>query len=300
MSEDDLAFLRDFLRRRSGLSLGPEKRYLVESRLSPLARQAGLSGVREVVAALRSGADESLARAVVDAMATHETLFFRDRIPFEILRDVLLPELHRSLPQGRTLRIWSAAASTGQEAYSLAILVREMGAALAGRPVEIVATDISEAAIERARTGVYSQFEVQRGLPIRTLLDSFVQCDGDWEIRPELRRMVEFRVFNLLDDLAPLGRFEIILCRNLLIYLDRAGKERLLAKLAGVLAPDGALCLGGAESALGLSDALVAHPKAPGFFYAASSAGERRLPPMQLPGIAAGAGWPAQVGDTAG
>lgn len=265
MTEAEFGFLRDFLRQRSGLSLGPDKRYLVESRLLPLAKTAGLGTLSELIAMLRGGRNDTLCRAVVDAMATHETLFFRDRVPFEVLREAL-PQIAAALPLGRPLRIWSAAASTGQEAYSVAMLVREMGGSIAGHTVQILATDMAEAAILRARAGFYSQFEVQRGLPIRSLVAHFKQVEGGWEIRPELRAMVEFRVFNLLDDLAPLGRFDVILCRNLLIYLDRASKETLLAKLAGVLMPQGALCLGGAESALGLNKSLGPHPTARGFF----------------------------------
>jgi chemotaxis protein methyltransferase CheR len=264
VNDADFSFLRDFVRRRSGLALGPEKRYLVESRLQPLARAAGIPGLSSVVAMLRSGRDEAFARSVVDAMATHETMFFRDRVPFEILRDIVLPQL-AALRLTRPLRIWSAATSTGQEAYSLAMLVREMGGVLGHRPVDIVASDMAESAISRAKTGIYSQFEVQRGLPIRNLLQHFVQTAGGWQIRPELRRMVSFRVFNLLDDLAPLGQFDVILCRNILIYLDQPTKETLLAKLSAALAPDGVLCLGGPESALGLTNTLVSHPQAAGF-----------------------------------
>jgi chemotaxis protein methyltransferase CheR len=266
MTEADFAFLRDLLRQRSGLSLGPEKRYLVESRLTPLARAAGLGSLAEVVAALRRGRDDAFIRSVVDAMATHETLFFRDRVPFELLHDSILPVFAAARPPGRPLRIWSAAASTGQEAYSLAMLVRDLRGTLGSRQVEIVATDISESAIARARAGLYSQFEVQRGLPIRRLLQHFIQTDSGWQISAELRAMVAFRVFNLLDDIAPLGLFDVVLCRNLLIYLDRPTKQKLLTKLAGALAPDGVLCLGGPESALGLCSALNPHPTAQGFF----------------------------------
>jgi chemotaxis protein methyltransferase CheR len=271
MTEADFAFLRDLLRQRSGLSLGPEKRYLVESRLMPLARAAGLSSLTDVVTALRRGQDTGFVRSVVDAMATHETLFFRDRVPFDILHDSFLPAFAASRPTGRPLRIWSAAASTGQEAYSVAMLVRDLKGTLGARPVEIVATDMSESAIARARAGLYSQFEVQRGLPIRRLLQHFTQSEAGWQISADLRAMVTFRVFNLLDDIRPLGHFDIVLCRNLLIYLDRPTKQKLLAKLAGALAPDGVLCLGGPESALGLCSALIPHPAVQGFFLRAET-----------------------------
>jgi chemotaxis protein methyltransferase CheR len=284
MNEGDFAFLREVLRRRSGLALGPEKRYLVESRLAPIARAAALAGLPELIAKLRVGTDEALAQSVVDAMATHETLFFRDKIPFDQLRDPVLPRLAASLPPGRPLRIWSAAASTGQEAYSLAILLREQPRLFAGRPVEILATDISAGAIERARAGIYSQFEVQRGLPIRTLLDNFRQTEAGWEIRADLRRMVQFRVFNLLDDFTTLGRFDVVLCRNLLIYLDRPTKQRLLKKLAAALTPEGVLCLGGAESALGLCDALAPDPAVLGYYQPARPEAPKR--PVLVQGMA--------------
>jgi chemotaxis protein methyltransferase CheR len=266
VTESDFAFLRGLIKRRSGLHLGPEKRYLAESRLGPLSRASGLRTLDELIQRLRAGRDEALARAVIDAMATHETLFFRDKAPFETLRTTILPTLAGSRPPGRPLRIWSAAASTGQEAYSVAMVVKDMADVLAGRPVEILATDLSSEAIERARTGIYTQFEIQRGLPIRSLLLHFTQCDGGWEILPELRRAVDFRVVNLLEDIAALGTFDVILCRNLLIYLDAPTKKKLLAKLSRALAPDGFLALGAAETTIGLSRALGPHPEAPGFF----------------------------------
>jgi chemotaxis protein methyltransferase CheR len=265
MTDSDFAFLRGFLKSRSGLDLGPEKRYLAESRLAPLCRTTGLTSLGDIVQALREGA-EDFGRAVVEVMATHETLFFRDRTPFDALRATILPRLAASRPSGRPLRIWSAAASTGQEAYSVAMVVREMAPALGGRPVEILATDLSAGAIARAQAGLYSQFEIQRGLPIRALLLHFTQGEGGWEILPELRRAVEFRTFNLLDDFTSLGSFDVILCRNLLIYFDLGAKERLLAKLSRALAVDGVLSLGAAETTLGLSRTLVPHPDARGFF----------------------------------
>jgi chemotaxis protein methyltransferase CheR len=276
MTESDFAFLRGLIKSRSGLDLGPEKRYLAESRLGPLSRASGLRTLDGLVQRLRAGGDEGLARAVVEAMATHETLFFRDKAPFEALRTTILPTLAGLRPAGRPLRIWSAAAATGQEAYSIAMVVKDMAGVLAGRPVEILATDLSADAIERARTGIFTQFEVQRGLPIRALLLHFTQCDGGWEILPELRRAVDFRVVNLLDDIAALGTFDVILCRNLLIYLDAPAKAKLLAKLSRALAPDGFLALGAAETTIGLSRDLGPHPEAPGFFTHTGAGSEAR------------------------
>ena len=205
-----------------------------------------------------------VAQAVLEAMATHETMFFRDRATFEALRTVILPRLVAARSRSRRLRLWSAAASTGQEAYSLAMLVLALSPPLAGWHVSILGTDLSGAAISQARAGTYSQFEVQRGLPVWTLLRHFTQDATGWTASPELRRHVDFRCLNLLDDLRPLGTFDLVLCRNLLIYLDADAKSQLLSRLALTLAPDGVLCLGAAETVTGLTDDLVPEPEARG------------------------------------
>ncbi|NNM73645.1 CheR family methyltransferase [Enterovirga aerilata] len=274
MTEAEFAFLRAFLKQRSGLDLGPEKRYLAESRLRPLCRDAGLGSLGELVRKLRSGEDRGLADAAVVAMATHETMFFRDRTPFETLRTDILPRLVEARSELRRLRIWSAAASTGQEAYSVAMIVQEMGLPAAGWTIEILGTDISPSAVERARAGTYSTFEVQRGLPVRHLLDHFSQAGTDWTISPALRSAVEFRVLNLLRDFGGLGTFDVILCRNLAIYLDAPTKTALFERLARVLAPDGALCLGTSETVLGYTRTLVADPERRGFFLHATAAAQ--------------------------
>ena len=266
LTEADFAFLRAFLKQRSGLDLGPEKRYLAESRLRPICQDAGLRSLGELVLRLRAGGDRGLADATVVAMATHETMFFRDRAPFESLRTEILPRLIASRADTRRLRIWSAAASTGQEAYSIAIILNEMRCDLDGWSVEILGTDISPAAVERARAGTYSTFEVQRGLPVRYLLDHFSPAGTEWTIAPELRAMVQFRVLNLLEDVGPLGHFDLILCRNLAIYLDPPTKTALFERLARMLVPDGALCLGTSETVLGYTRALVPDPENRGFF----------------------------------
>lgn len=266
MTEEDFAFFRALLRRRSGLALGADQAYLLEARLAPLCRGAGLPSLSALVAHLRLRPDPALEASVVEAMTTNETLFFRDRTAFDALRDDILPALLAARAERRHLRIWCAAASTGQEPYSVAMLLADMQSALAGWRVEILATDISAEAIFRARAGVYSQFEVQRGLPIRRLLRDFTQSGAGWTIAPELRRAVEFRVFNLLDGFEPLGRFDLILCRNLVIYLDGASRATLLGKLSAALAPDGVLCLGASEVSVGLSPPFIPHPERRGFF----------------------------------
>jgi chemotaxis protein methyltransferase CheR len=275
MTEGEFAFLARFLRDRSGLDLAPGKRYLAESRLGPVYRSAGLATLGELVRRLRTGGDAALERAVVEAMATHETSFFRDKLPFEVLRTEILPGLIAARSGTRRLRIWSAAASTGQEAYSVAMLIRDLEPGLADWHVDILGTDLSRAAIARARAGFYSQLEVQRGLPILKLLQHFAQVEGEgWRIAEPLREAVDFRVCNLLDGTRRFGTFDLILCRNLLIYLAADAKAKLLSKLARALAPDGAICLGTAESVMGMESGLVPHPTARGFFVLA--AGERR------------------------
>jgi chemotaxis protein methyltransferase CheR len=266
MTDADFAFLRAFLKRRSGLDLGPDKSYLADSRLKPVCRDRGLACLGGLVDRLRSGRDPALEEAVVVAMATHETMFFRDRAPFQALKAQILPRLVASRSAERRLRIWSAAAATGQEAYSIAMILNEMRPALDGWQVDILATDISPLATARAEAGIYSQSEVQRGLPIRQLLAHFTQEGLSWRISQEIRDSVSFRVFNLLEDFTTLGRFDVILCRNLVIYFDLAGKAALLTRMAQALAPDGALCLGASETVLGVTRSLAPDPERSGFF----------------------------------
>lgn len=241
---------------RSGLSIGAEKTYLVQSRLEPVARANGISGVPDLLARLRAGAPETLVRRCIDAMATHESLFFRDNTPFQELAGVVLPELARNRPHDRPLRIWCAACSSGQEPYSIAMLMQEQGHILGGRRVEIVATDMAEGILEKARAGVYSDFEVRRGLSPERLGRWMTARGGDWEMSAQLKSMVSFRRHNLLDGAAGLGVFDIVFCRNVLIYFDAPRKAQVLEQIAGVTAPDGALFLGSAETIIGLTDAF--------------------------------------------
>ncbi|MBV9076901.1 MAG: protein-glutamate O-methyltransferase CheR [Methylobacteriaceae bacterium] len=266
MTEGDTSYLRAFLKARSGLHLGPEKGYLLQIRLAPILRDAGLASLAALAGTLRSGRDPDLAAQVVAAMTTNETSFFRDRAPFEALQRSILPRLVEARAASRRLRIWSAAASTGQEAYSVAMILAEMAPALEGWTVDIVATDISAEVVARAKAGRYSQFEVQRGLPIRLLLTHFEQGPDGWVISPELRRAVDFRVQNLLDPLERLGQFDVVFCRNLLIYLDAETKRRVLAAVGGRLARGGFLCLGSTETVLGISHAWEQDAEAPSFF----------------------------------
>ncbi|MGY3461333.1 chemotaxis methyl-accepting protein methylase [Bradyrhizobium sp. LM3.4] len=223
MTPVDYDYLRKFLKERSGLDLSPDKQYLVESRLLPLARKASLPGIPDLVLKIRNG-DGRLATDVVEAMTTNETFFYRDKIPFDHLRETILPGLLRARAARRSLRIWSAASSTGQEPYSIAMCVKEMGAAFAGWRIEIVATDLSQEVLEKSKAGVYSQFEVQRGLPIQHLMKYFTQSGDIWQLNADIRAMVQFRQLNLLQDFSHLGTFDVIFCRNVLIYFDQDTK----------------------------------------------------------------------------
>lgn len=266
MSPADFDFLAAFLRQRSGLTLGPEKGYLLESRLMPVARRWGVPDLGALVARLRGGVPDSMAVEVVEAMTTNESFFFRDSKPFDQFRDFVLPQLLRSRSATRSIRIWSAACSHGQEPYSLAMLLKEKEAALAGWRVEILATDISRDVLRRAEEGVYSQFEVQRGLPIRQLMQYFTQEGERWRVKPTLRSMVNFRYFNLLDDPGVLGRFDVVFLRNVLIYFDPPTKTRVLEAVARQMAPDGVLFLGGAETVLGVTQRFRVVPEQRGLY----------------------------------
>ncbi len=256
MTPDDFGFLRKLLKERSGLVLAPEKQYLAESRLLPLARKNGMSTLTELVQLLKAPQAESLTADVVDAMTTNETFFFRDKLPFEHFRDTIMPALIAARGRDRTIRIWCAAASTGQEPYSLAMALKGMGAALAGIKVQILATDLCGDVLARARAGIYSQFEVQRGLPIQLLMKYFAQVGERWQIAPEIRGMVQFRPLNLLADFCPLGTFDVVYCRNVLIYFDQQTKIGVLERIAKQIADDGYLVLGAAETVVGLTESF--------------------------------------------
>jgi chemotaxis protein methyltransferase CheR len=257
----DFDILRQLLNRRSGLALDAEKAYLAESRLQPLVQQLGLAGLGGLVKLLLSGSHEDLEREVVEAMTTNETFFFRDRVPFDNFRKVILPRLLQARQDSRKIRIWCAACSSGQEPYSLAMLLDEEAHRLSGWSVEILATDLSRSAINTARQGVYTQFEVQRGLPIAQLLRYFRQQGERWRINEHLQSRINFSEFNLLSDYAPLGRFDVIFCRNVLIYFDVPTKKGVLDRLAKILAPDGFFIMGAAETVIGLTDAMMPHPE---------------------------------------
>jgi len=258
-------YLRKLLRDQSGLDLSADKQYLIESRLLPLARKAGLSGIGELVQKLQSGSS-ALVTSVVEAMTTNETFFFRDKVPFDHFRDTIMPEVLKARAGRKSVRIWCAAGSTGQEPYSLAMCLKEMGAALTGWRVEIIATDLSQEVLEKAKAGIYSQFEVQRGLPIQLLVKYFKQTGETWQINPELRAMIQHRQLNLLHDFSQLGVFDVVFCRNVLIYFDQDTKINIFNRIARQIEPDGFLVLGAAETVVGLTDAFRPIPERRGLY----------------------------------
>lgn len=256
MTRDSFAFIAGLVKGRSGLVLAPDQGYMLETRLGPLLKREGLAGIDALALRLKDPRAAALAEAVTEALTTNESSFFRDGKPFEHLRRAL-PALAAARAPGMPLRIWSAACSTGQEAYSIAMVLAELAPQLGGRKAEILGTDIAQEVLARARDGAFTQFEVQRGLPARLLVRHFRQEEGRWRVAPELRAMTRFERWNLLSDLRPLGRFDVIFCRNVLIYFDAPTKSRVLEALAAQLVPDGVLYLGGAETVLGLTGRLA-------------------------------------------
>lgn len=276
--EDDFAFLRRILKERSGLALTEDKEYLVTTRLKPLIENHGFRDLAGFVSQLRSGRSPELVEEVVDAMTTNESLFFRDTKPFEALADLMLPSLVATRPASRPLRIWCAAASTGQEPYSIAIILEEHASRFGNHQIEILATDLSQAALRRARMGEYTAFEVGRGMPPHYLQRYFRKNESShYVIAPKIRGRVTFQVRNLLEPFDRLGVFDVVLCRNVLIYFDRPTKADVLNRLAGVLAPDGYLVLGGPETTLGLTTLFDRHPDWRNVYVRAPTAGGGQL-----------------------
>ena len=256
ISPSDFNYIRDLVRRHSAIALEADKAYLVETRLAPLARLAGFASLQELIASLRTQTPaHPLYRQVVEAITTHETSFFRDLHPFDALRTTVLPELlakRRSL----NLTIWCAACSSGQEPYSVAMLVREHFPTLVNHRVRIIATDLSGTILDRAREGLYSQIEVNRGLPAVLLTRYFDKQGLHWRIRSEIRRMVEFQQNNLAESWPPIPPLDVVFMRNVLIYFDVDTKKAILAKIRQVLKPDGYLFLGSSETTLNLDAAF--------------------------------------------
>jgi chemotaxis protein methyltransferase CheR len=251
----------------------------------PVARKAGVAGLSGLVQKLKEPGAESLTTEVVEAMTTNESFFFRDKIPFDLFRNQIMPALLTARSAQRSIRIWCAAASTGQEPYSLAMCLKEMAGKVAGWRIEMLGTDLSTEVLEKARAGIYSQFEVQRGLPIQLLVKYFAQVGETWQVAPELRAMVQYKPLNLLHNFSHLGQFDVVFCRNVLIYFDQPTKIEVLERMARLVQPDGFLVLGAAETVVGLTDAFKPVPDHRGL-YSPNVAGKAARPAL-APSLAA-------------
>jgi len=263
------------LKNRSGLIIGPDKLYLLETRLASILKREQLRDLAALAERLRGPAAEPLIRQVVEAMTTNESFFFRDDKPFQHFRNQALPRLVASRSAGAPLRIWSAASSSGQEAYSLAMILTENRASVGDRRIEIIGTDLAHDQVVRARDGLYTQFEVQRGLPVQMLMRYFRKEEGGWRISEAIRAMVQYREWNLLADLRPLGQFDVVFCRNVLIYFDQPTKAKVLEAVAQQMPADGLLYLGGAETVLGISSRFAPLPTERGVYGLTPSAAPR-------------------------
>ena len=265
MTPDTVELIRAVVHGRSGAVLDPTKTYLIESRLAPVVRREGFQTIEELVAAMRANREERLLWAVTEALTTAETCFFRDRSPFQQFREEILPQLALAR-EGQPIRVWSAACSTGQEPYSLAMIVDDERSKFPGAKVELFGSDLSERCLEKAQSGLYTQFEVQRGLPIRLLVRHFEKADEMWVLSPRIRQMVRWRRINLLADLRPLGQFDVIFCRNVTAGFDAATRHRVLEQLARALPPDGYLVLGQDETVGEATQALSPIPGRRGLY----------------------------------
>lgn len=241
----------DFVYRHSGLVLGDGKEYLVESKMRPIMAAQGFTDLGQIVNAIEERSGSDLAREVVETMTINETYFFRDKHPFDAFSEAVIPELIARRSNTQPIRIWSAACSTGQEPYSLAILLEELRSIIGSRPYTIIATDLSRAVLERAKEGIYTQFEVQRGMRTNFLLKYFEQMGDRWRIKPQLKTHIEFRELNLMSPSFGLPKFDVIFCRNVLIYFDPPTKLNIMRRLRSTLADDGFLVLGASETVVG-------------------------------------------------
>lgn len=268
LSPDGLRYVRDLVYERAAIVLESGKEYLVEARLGPLAKEAGHGSVDEFLRNIAQKPYNGVHARVVEAMTTNETSFFRDIHPFEALAKHILPEFQKTRSIARTLRVWCAACSTGQEPYSLAMLIKDRAPQLAGFKIEIVATDINNVVLDRAKSGRYRQHEVNRGLPAPMLYRHFTREDADWVIKPYLREMVDFRNLNLIAPWIGMpSQVDIVFIRNVLIYFDVPTKKKILGRVRNMLPKDGVLFLGGAETTLNLDDGFVRAQESNASFY---------------------------------
>ncbi|GAB4142965.1 MAG: chemotaxis protein CheR [Sphingomonadales bacterium] len=254
MRPQDFELLAKLLKERSGLVVSPEKVYLLESRLTPVARRFNLENLDKLADEIRYKPTEGLLREVTEAMTTNESFFFRDNTPFDLLQKQILPMLTARRATQKKLRIWCAACSTGQEPYSIAMILNEQKAKWAGWNIEILGTDLASNVLRRAQEGIYSQFEVQRGLPIQLMVKYFTQVGESWQLAKEIRDMVKFKELNLLGNFSSLGTFDVVFCRNVLIYFDAPTKGQVLERIRQIMPTDGSLILGAAETVLGICE----------------------------------------------
>jgi len=278
----DFDLYKDLLKEKSGIVVTPDKSYLLDSRLTPVAKKWGYNTIDAMTVALRALPDTKLVKDIVEAMTTNETSFFRDTRPFDLFKDRVLPYMiEKRKTQGR-FRIWSAASSSGQEAYSLSMIMKEAAAKMGSIRAEILGTDISDEILDQARNATYTQFEVQRGLPVQYLMKYFEQTDKNWTLKNEIKNMVQYKNFNLLTPMTSLGSFDIIFCRNVLIYFNEETKRDILERMSRILAKDGGLYLGGAETVLGITEAFKPIPGIRGLY-------SHKEADIELPGVTAAA-----------
>lgn len=254
ISSADFDFISNVVRKQSAIVLEPGKEYLVESRIMPLVHQEGLDSIEDIVKKLRSGQANSLQAKVVEAMTTNETSFFRDLYPFELLKTKIIPELIEARASTRQINIWCGASSSGQETYSMLMMMRENFPQLLSWRVNFISSDISNNMLDRCRSGIYSQLEVNRGLPASLLVKYFQRIGMEWQIKEDLRKSAEFRIINLSENWPHLPSLDIIMLRNVLIYFDVEMKKSILGKIQKLLKPDGYLFLGAAETTLNLNE----------------------------------------------
>ena len=266
MKQEDFDLLAGILKQRSGLILSTDKIYLLESRLLPVTRKWNLKSLEEMAQAIRARRDEAMLSDMTEAMTTNESYFFRDQKPFTCFQKVLLPQLIQSRAARKQIRIWSAASSSGQEAYSLAMIFADEAIKLQGWKIEIIGTDLSKEMVARSKSGIYSQFEVQRGLPITHLVKYFQQSGDKWQIKDNIRQMVQFREGNLLQDFTGLGTFDVVFCRNVLIYFEAPTKTKVLEAINRVTVPDGYLFLGSSETIMGITTRFKIAPGEQGLY----------------------------------
>jgi chemotaxis protein methyltransferase CheR len=271
LSEENYNFLQRHVYNASGIVLDSSKLYLIESRLTPLVRTESIKSLDDLCLRIRANSTSLLSRRVVEAMTTNETLFFRDVATFDALRKKIIPRLLAAKGAARKLAIWSAASSTGQEAYSIAIMLAEMG--IRADDVEILGTDLSEQVLDRAREAKYVQFEVNRGLPSPLLVKYFRQSGLNWELHESIRKMVTFRAMDLRQDMRSVGVFDLILCRNVLIYFDVETKKKIVEQMRRILYPHGTLVLGCAETVINVHDGFATESIDGALFYSMKKGG---------------------------